>query len=391
MDVSDGKLIPMAGECRMGDRQQSENTPVAQMMAMLKPGKSFDREDAPPALDYSSPINWAAWPGRSDNADLVPENADCVNAQASAQADLFFIYPTTYFGKGNWNQPADNARAREGVSEMVIPGQASAFNGCARIYAPWFRQAALYSFMDPGEDGHQALELAYEDVARAFHYFLEHESKGRPFMIGSHSQGTCHAIRLLEEEVDTRSCRDRFIAGYLVGYHIPMDKFGRTLENLRPSNGPEDIGTVIGWDTVYSGYEDKQAPGVAGHWYPTGWERHAGKALLAVNPLTWTQDESMADASLHHGLLDTGLGRLDMTQFLLDRPMGVKCERLRIIDAISISAQNRNGHLCVKQDQGNQVERYSAPMGSLHNFDYSLFYMNIRENAQLRVRAFLNK
>lgn len=373
----------------MSDQEQQQNAALAQMMAMIRPEMSFDRQSAPPPLDYASPDSWAAWPGRPDNADLAPENVESANAQESAQADVFFIYPTTYFGKGNWNQPADNARAREGVSEMVVPGQASVFNGCARVYAPWYRQATLYSFMDPGEDGHQALELAYQDVARAFRYFLEHENRGRPFLIGSHSQGTCHAIRLLEEEVDTKPCRDQFVAGYLIGYHIPMDKFGRALKNLKPSNSPNDTGTVIGWDTIYAGYEDRQVPGVAGHWYPGGWEGHAGKELLAVNPLTWSRDEATADASLHMGMLDTGLGRIDLTQFILDKPMGVKCERLRINDEIRISAQNRNGLLCVRQDQGNQVEMYSAPMGSLHNFDYSLFYMNIRQNAQLRVEAFL--
>jgi len=80
-----------------------------------------------------------------------------------------------------------------------------------------------------------------------------------------------------------------------------------------------------------------------------------------------------------------------MTQFIMDKPMGVTCERLKMIDAIKISAQSRGGFLCVKQEQGDQVERYSAPMGNLHNFDYSLFYMNIRKNAMLRVKAFLAK
>jgi hypothetical protein len=314
-----------------------------------------------------------------------------VNEQDSAQADLFFIHPTTYFGKGNWNQPADNPRAIEGVSEMVIPGQASAFNGSACIYAPWYRQATLYAFMDPGEDGREALELAYEDVARAFRHFLDHENKDRPFIIAGHSQGSCHAIRLLEEVVDTHSCRERFVAGYLIGYHIPMDKFSRTLKHLKPSDRADDTGRVIGWDTVYSGYEDKQQEGMAGHWYPTGWERSGGKEMLATNPLTWTRDDAVAPADLHPGMLDTGLGNLDMTQFIMDEPMGVTCKRLKIIDAIKISARNREGFLCVKQAYGDQVEKYSAPMGNLHNFDYSLFYMNIRENAKLRVKAFLDR
>lgn len=375
----------------MSDPQQDLIELWTQILGNIKPDHGFDEDLAPPPLDYATPDSWAAWPGRPDKADFVPENKACVNEQDAAEADVFFIHPTTYFGKGNWNQPADNPRAIEGVSEMVVPGQASAFNGSARVYAPWYRQATLYAFMDPGEDGRGALELAYEDVARAFRYFLEHENKKRPFVIAGHSQGTCHAIRLLEEEVDDQPCRERFVAGYLIGYHIPADKFGRTLKHLKPSECADDTGSVISWDTVYSGYEGKQQEGMAGHWYPAGWERSGGKEMLATNPLSWTRDGAMAPSGRHLGMLDTGLGNLDMTQFIMDKPMGVTCERLKIIDEIKISAQNRNGFLCVKQEHGNQVEKYSAPLGSLHNFDYSLFYMNIRENARLRVNTFLDK
>ena len=42
-------------------------------------------------------------------------------------------------------------------------------------------------------------------MKQAFQYFLENFSKGRPFIIASHSQGTHHAIRLLKEEIDGSS------------------------------------------------------------------------------------------------------------------------------------------------------------------------------------------
>jgi hypothetical protein len=45
------------------------------------------------STDYSKQENWAALPTMKDNADWTPEGLK--NNQDNAQADVFYIHPTT--------------------------------------------------------------------------------------------------------------------------------------------------------------------------------------------------------------------------------------------------------------------------------------------------------
>jgi hypothetical protein len=137
----------------------------------------------------------------------------------------------------------------------------------------------------------QAFELAYSDVRRAFHNFLDRterecadESEGadtgttsssssstttnnntttattttrtrypRPFVLASHSQGGHHLIRLLEEEVESRAdLLARCVCVYLVGSKIPMDKLDPSvgLRHFRMSSGPRDTRCLVAWDAA---------------------------------------------------------------------------------------------------------------------------------------------
>ena len=66
----------------------------------------------------------------------------------SRKADVFFIYPTTYFGD-HWNAAVDDAKTNRATDEGPILNQASAFNLCCRVYAPRYRQMTFSGFMEP--------------------------------------------------------------------------------------------------------------------------------------------------------------------------------------------------------------------------------------------------
>jgi hypothetical protein len=100
----------------------------------------------------------------------------------------------------SWNQSLDDVVTNGRTDEFVMQGQASAFNGCCRIYAPRYRQATLYSFFGSEGSGTQALALAYADVVDAFQYYLKHFSEDRPFILAAHSQGSHHVDVLLAKE-----------------------------------------------------------------------------------------------------------------------------------------------------------------------------------------------
>ena len=52
--------------------------------------------DAVQAPDYSKSENWAALPSKDDMADRIPEGGNLKNEEDSAEADVFFIHPTSY-------------------------------------------------------------------------------------------------------------------------------------------------------------------------------------------------------------------------------------------------------------------------------------------------------
>ena len=78
-----------------------------------------------------------------------------------------------------------------------MANQASAFNGCCSIYAPYYRQASIYSYYDTDEVREEIHAFVYQDVKKAFEYFIKNYSNGRPFIIASHSQGTHHSLDCL--------------------------------------------------------------------------------------------------------------------------------------------------------------------------------------------------
>jgi pimeloyl-ACP methyl ester carboxylesterase len=92
--------------------------------------------------------------------------------------------------------------------------------------------------------GTQALDLAYQDVEAAFDYYLQHFNKGRPFIVVGHSQGTTHALRLIEEKIDNTPLYRQLVVAYVVGYWLPRDKFSRGFEQVTPCTGAGQTGCI---------------------------------------------------------------------------------------------------------------------------------------------------
>ena len=218
----------------------------------IRPGKKFEKLPDPSPPDYHLLDHWAAHPQKRSKALMVPNGSPSQQPEQPL-ADVFFIHPTSFFGKHHWNAPLDHEVANEMIDQLVMPGQASVFNGACRIFAPRYRQATFYVFVRGASNAKKALDFAYRDVEAAFDHYLTHHNQGRPFFIASHSQGTLHAIRLLETRIDLSPLRHQMIAAYTIGFQFPLDKFERSLQHLRPSESPQDTGTIIAWDTFQEG------------------------------------------------------------------------------------------------------------------------------------------
>lgn len=173
---------------------------------------------------------------------------------ADRAADCFYVHPTIYFGY-NYNmhspgsgkkQDACDKNATELCNCWCLATQASAFNQSCRIYAPYYRQASISGIR------HQpVLDLAYQDISRAFDYFLAHIAPDAPIVLAGHSQGAIHLTRLLEDRFEFNpALRSRLVCAYMVGGRLPLSFFGTKFRNIKEGATSTQIGCIVGWDTV---------------------------------------------------------------------------------------------------------------------------------------------
>lgn len=315
----------------------------------------YDSSAVPDPPDYSQRKTWAALPDARDAADSVPLNSSLADHQADANADVFFVYPTIFTSRPKnqfqWNADVADGTLNEQIQKTTILNQATIFNGSCRVYAPYYRQAHLYAFYtDDKQDAEKALDLAYQDIRRAFQYYLDHYNKGRPIVVASHSQGSYHAMRLLKEFFDGKELQKQLVVGYLVGRAIPADYF----QSIKPTDRPDETGVWASWNTFKHGF------------IPHNYDRFYTKAL-STNPLLWNSSEEFASKDLNPG----GVGpKFTMIPHLSD-------------------AQNHQNLLWINKPY--VTARALIRTKVWHRADMNLFYLNIRENVSLRIEAFLRE
>ena len=356
----------------------------------IRPQGQFSADRLPIAIDYSSLSGWAAHPDKEDKSCFLPDVAGLSTA-GEAAADAFYLHPTSYFGN-QWNASPADGKAKELVDELMVPAQASAFNGCCRIFAPYYRQATFYSFLRESKDGRRALELAYSDVKRAFEYYLEHLNQGRPFFLVSHSQGTLHATRLLEEVIDPGPNAGQLVAAYVPGFRFPLEK-ARRFRQIKICADPLDVNCLIAWDCYLEGQNPHSVVNRTEHYYQGRWKRVSGKPVVGVNPLRWSGDLSPTPAELNLGAVSLTFRNrpLSMAEFSSKEVLGIKSTGLSVPFPNEVGARLRkDGILYITRPEHGIFRRMVLPGNNYHNYDFALFYMNIRQNAIDRLSAYFN-
>ena len=321
--------------------------------ASLSKSNSGRYTSSPP--DYSLTQNWAALPSLKDSADLVPIDS-WKNEQSTAQADVFFIHPTTFTGKApkkKWNADLSDQKLNLKTDRSTIRYQASIFNGAGRVYAPRYRQAHLKSFYTKQHkaEAKQALDLAYEDVKSAFQYYLLHFNQGRPFIIASHSQGSFHAVRLISELVENTPLQDKMIVAYMPGWPVRSDQF----KEIKPCLHPDDTGCFCSWRTFKEGYVPD-----ALH-YP-------GQPVVTTNPVSWDGDKPNCTK---------------------EEQLGAVLRDFHTLVPHLVQAEVHEDLLWVNKPQF--PGSFLLTMKNYHIADYNFFYADVRKNAQDRVHAYLSR
>ncbi len=115
------------------------------------------------------------------------------------------------------------------------------------MYAPRYREAYIHAYLGTEEEREALLAFAYDDVRPAFEHYLEHDNGGRSFILASHSQGSDHAMRLLQELIDPGPLREQMVAAYMIGaVLIPVspDWFAG-MWHIRACRAEDDLHCVI--------------------------------------------------------------------------------------------------------------------------------------------------
>lgn len=331
---------------------------------VYNPKIPFDSKQIPPAPDYARQENWSALPDRRDSAD-VSVSPQLPERQAVAEADVFFLHPTSLVGDKKhsrnpaaWNARLDDDLLNQYTDSRAIRYQASIFNAAGRVFAPRYRQAHLHSFFVKGNSeeasAKQALEVAYSDVLAAFDYYLQHWNQGRPIILAAHSQGALHTLHLLKDRFDGQPLAKQLVAAYVVGWPVPE----KALANIPPCTAPDQTGCVCTWRT----YER--------HWVLRKEKKYNEKCTIIVtNPLNWSnQPDKYVPRTENKGAVITDIHKI----------IPACCD-----------AEVHSGVLMCNKPHFPGSFLYLAH--NYHPGDLNLFYVNVRENAQKRVANFLKK
>ena len=236
----------------------------------LNPSRSFGEGAQATAPDYANRSTWAV-----------------LTSTAEKPVDVFFIYPTIYFSGEYWNAPIGNPKVRERLATIIKPLYAAPFALSANLFMPIYRQAAPYSFMTGNEDGRNARELAFTDVAQAFKAFLKDHNQDRPFIIAGYGQGALYGFRLVAELAPAE--RRRLVAAYLLEVAIPVEVVAKMSPTIKLCETSEQIGCQVIWHSTTQHSRGELPRENALVWHPGGgFEATRGRELACVNPLTWS-------------------------------------------------------------------------------------------------------
>ncbi|MDA9258362.1 DUF3089 domain-containing protein [Gammaproteobacteria bacterium] len=337
------------------------------------PDHAFDPSRAVAQLDYSKNSSWAALPSMKDEADMIPEGESGID-QNNSPVDVFFVHPTGYLKGDHWTDPLEEKSATMENTQWMMVNQASAYNGCCGVYAPHYRQASIYSYFGTDELRAEVHNFVYQDVKKSFEYFIENFSNGRPFIIASHSQGTHHSIRLLAEEIDSSGLYPRMVGAYIIGGMISKDWMSK-MENIGVCDSAEQLGCLVHWDTMNVAQINKDLPVYSNN--------------ICVNPITWKNEGSLSELQDAKGAVHVS-GEFNLEFSGDDGPTDQIFTPLGAPVKKYVQAQCKDGALFASDQTGTRFQTFGGSGGNYHGLDYALFYMDIRENAQLKVSTYLN-
>lgn len=333
--------------------------------SMLDPGQPFQTYEKPEAPNYNLAKNWMALP------DLASDPYE-----HETKGDVFVVLPVLYKGGDHWNLPITQDSQIELLNRVIRPNYVAPYQDAGRLFVPYYRQASLYTAMTNREDARRALNLAYQDVRKAFEVFLKHSPPERPIILAGHGQGAAHAQRLLADFFKG-PLRERLAGAYIIDHPLPLALFEDALAGLKPCETESDNECIIAWGAFMPG------DGNIANRFSTDlnvfesddYFKVNERPLLCINPLTWSRSSDYAPRRLHKGGMAAMGVEPDTKVAPLTKQFGAQCE---------------NGLLYIDKPRSRALRRPIKIGGNFRTLQFNLFFEDIRQNAMTRVEALRN-
>ncbi|MBQ9421444.1 MAG: DUF3089 domain-containing protein [Lachnospiraceae bacterium] len=306
---------------------------------------SLHRKPQAVLTDYSLPENWAYF-AEGDDKD----------------ADLFLICPTVDM-RDEYNMSLEDTETKANFLG-ALNMERGIYEESTRLYAPYYRQAAMKVYSLEPKKRETYMKIAYSDISAAFSWYLEHENDGRPIVLAGFSQGADMCYRLLEDYFDDETLAARLVAVYALGWPCTKELVDRCSQ-IRPATGESDTGVVVSFDCEAPELEES-------------FINPADLKAYTINPLNWRTDAEPADSSTNPGACFT-----DYSGTILKEEEGL----------CGCYIDETRGVLKVT---GVDTADYPAlipglPEGSFHIYDYQFFFRALEENVAVRVNRFTGK
>lgn len=261
--------------------------------------------------------------------------------------DLFYVVPTCIWdytdslGQTRHHMDIFNTEQRALTDPSIQLAKSVLADSC-NFFSPYYRQISMDSWLTLDTALiEERFKLAYQDVADAFHYYMEHDNQGKPFILAGHSQGAKAVIELLKREM-TPDISRKLIATYAIGYTVTPEELAG-YSTLRPAQDSIDTGVLIGFNSVTR--PDAVSPLFRDN-------------VVCINPVNWRTDATpatsyqgftVAQDTIIHTLIVTGI---DEDQYFIPS-----------VEAL-------------------------LPKGNLHVQEFNLYNEDLRKNVLQRIRAF---
>ncbi len=337
----------------------------------VKPRTPFQTSPTPPPPNYTDRSAWFMRPEASPDAPP--------SASSAPKAAIFYVHGGTYYSRQGWNAPYTDEKATEILKTIAAPNELGPFKSMGHIYAPYYRQATLFSFFTMKYDGVAAHETAFEDVNAAFKEFLqEADDRAQPIILVGYGQGGLYVLGLLQKYFQTDpKLNDRLAAAYVIDHATSMGFFMEEGQKTPPCTDPNQIRCVIGFAAREASFKAdiERLRQRTLMWNNEGrivpkTNLAASSKSLCINPLSWRNDETYMSADKHIGAASaTGLG-LRQTPPAIAHALGAQCD---------------DGILLIDKPSQSYLRRRHWFGAHWKNQHFNLFYHDLRQDAARRL------